>query len=108
MSATRKKIAGLRAKPAEAAPLIGAFLSGYQDFRNMMDATTDQLEARSKRAESQAKTVVARSRLSIMVFCVASSVLLFIIAFGTARQINRRLAEIIDNLKCMAARRFDT
>jgi methyl-accepting chemotaxis protein len=96
------KIAGLRAKPAEAAPLIGGFLSGYQDLRNIMDATTDQLEARSKRAESQAKTVVGRSRLSIILFCVASSVLLFIIAFGTARQINRRLADIIYNLKCMA------
>jgi methyl-accepting chemotaxis protein len=97
------KIASLRAKPAEAAPLIGAFLSGYQDLRNMMDETTDQLETRSKRAEAQANTVVGRSRLSILVFCVASSVLLFVIAFGTARQINRRLADIIGNLKLMAA-----
>jgi methyl-accepting chemotaxis protein len=97
------KIAALRAKPAEAAPLIGGFLNGYQDLRNMMDSTTDQLEARSKRAEAQANTVVSRSRLSIVVFCVASSILLFVIAFGTARQINRRLADIIRNLKCMAA-----
>jgi hypothetical protein len=53
------KIASLRAKPAEAAPLIGEFLSGYQDLRNMMDVTTDQLEGRSKRAELLANTVVA-------------------------------------------------
>ncbi len=97
------KIASLRAKPAEAAPLIGEFLSGYQDLRNMMDATTDQLEARSKRAELLANTVVGRSRLTIVIVCVLSSVLLLIIAFRTARQINRRLADIVRNLKSLAA-----
>jgi methyl-accepting chemotaxis protein len=100
---TASEISDLRTKPAEAGPLLGPFLQGYQDLRNMMDTTNDTLESGSKRAQAQAVAVVGHSRRSIILFCVASSVLLFGIAFTTARQITRRLASVIGNLKQLAA-----
>jgi methyl-accepting chemotaxis protein len=96
------KISDLRAKPSDAMSMIAQFLSGYQDLRNMMDATNDQLQSRSKQDEARANSVVVRSRGTIVVFCVASSVLLLVIAFATARQINRRLGNIVGNLKHLA------
>jgi len=97
------KISGVRAQPAQAMQVLGPFLRNYQDLLNMMDATNDKLQAESRQTESQARIVVQRSHLGIIVFCIASSVFLFAIAFGITRQINRRLAELIRKLKHLAA-----
>ncbi|MFY9689733.1 MAG: methyl-accepting chemotaxis protein [Candidatus Acidiferrales bacterium] len=96
------RISDLRAKPAQATQFLGPFLQGYQDLRNMMDATNDSLQAASKKTQARAEGVVSRSRITIIVFCIASSVLLLAIAFVIAHQINRRLAEIIRKLKFLA------
>ena len=41
--------------------------------------------------------------MTIMLMCAFSSLLLFVIAFSTARDINRRLGNVIGNLKQLAA-----
>jgi methyl-accepting chemotaxis protein len=101
-SSNASKISNLRAKPAEATQFLGPLLQGYRDLRDMMDATNDQLQTDSKNTVARAHAVVASARLTIIVFCVASSVLLLAIAFAITHQINRRLAEIIRKLKSLA------
>ena len=97
------KIAGLRSNPSAAMGLIGGFLSGYQDLRNTMDATNDDLQARAKHTEDQANSIVGRSRLTILLFCVVSSALLLVIAFSIARQITRRLSGVVGNFQRFAS-----
>lgn len=97
------KISAVRRNAAAAGALLGDFLQGYQDLRDQMDAVNDKLQAESTRSESDAKKVVARSKLAITLICALSSVLLFIIAFRTAREINLRLTNVSDELKQMAA-----
>ncbi|HEX4001662.1 MAG TPA: methyl-accepting chemotaxis protein [Candidatus Acidoferrales bacterium] len=96
------RISDLRAKPAEATQFLGPLLQGYRNLRDMIDATNDQLQTDSKNTAARARAVVAKARLTIIVFCIASSVLLLAIAFSITHQINRRLAEIIRKLKLFA------
>lgn len=97
------KISAVRRNSSAAGALLADFLQSYQDLRDKMDAVNDKLQAESARSESDAKKVVTRSILAITIICALSSVLLFIIAFRTAREINRRLANVSDELKQMAA-----
>ena len=97
------KISDVRKNASAAGALLGDFLQNYQDLRDKMDAVNDKLQAESKRSENDANRVAARSKLAIMLICVLSSVLLFVIAFRTARGINLRLAHVSDELKKMAA-----
>ena len=97
------KISDVRKNASAASALLGDFLQNYQDLRDKMDAVNDKLQAESKRSETDANRVAARSKLAIMLICVLSSVLLFVIAFRTAREINLRLAHVSDELKKMAA-----
>ncbi|HTW23198.1 MAG TPA: methyl-accepting chemotaxis protein [Candidatus Baltobacteraceae bacterium] len=96
------KISDLRTKPSEAAQFLQPLLQGYRNLRDMIDTTNDQLQTDSKNTAAHARAVVAKARLTIIIFCIASSVLLLAIAFSIAHQINRRLAEIIRKLKIMA------
>jgi methyl-accepting chemotaxis protein len=97
------RISDVRKKAAAATPLLGGFLQGYQDLRHSMDGVNDKLQAASKRSESEAGKVASRFKLTIMLMCAFSSLLLFVIAFSTARDINRRLGNVIGNLKQLAA-----
>jgi len=83
--------------------LLGAFLQDYQDLRNTMDGVNDKLQGASKRSETEGESVVNRSKLGIIAICMLSSLALFVLAFLTARNVNRRLAVIIEWLKQMAA-----
>jgi methyl-accepting chemotaxis protein len=101
--ASAAKISAVRKNPAEAAPLFGPFLQGYQDLRTAMDANNDMLAEASKKSQSDAARVVRISKLAILVMRGVLSVLLLLIAATTARDINRRLATIIEWLKQMAS-----
>jgi methyl-accepting chemotaxis protein len=84
-------------------PLLGGFLQEYQDLRNLMDDSSDKLQAESKRSESDAARIVGRSETAILVMCLVCSGLLLVIAFQTARGINQRLAVITGWLKELAS-----
>ncbi len=101
--ASLDKLVQARANPAAAAGLLGAFLQNYQELRTRMDSTNDKLQSASKTSNEQANRVVAFSKTAILVICGASCVLLLFIASHTTREINRRLANIIQGLKKMAA-----
>jgi methyl-accepting chemotaxis protein len=97
------KIAGLRKNTSAAMPLLGGFLQEYQDLRNQMDDLNDKLQAESKRSELDAARVVKRSETVIVIMCIVCSGLLFVIAFQTARGINRRLTVITGWLNELAS-----
>jgi methyl-accepting chemotaxis protein len=97
------RIASLRKNSAAAMPLLGGFLQQYQDLRNLMDDSSDKLQAETKRSESDAARVVGRSELAIVAMCLVCSPLLLLIASQTARGINRRLAVITGWLKELAS-----
>ena len=97
------QIAASRKDPAAVAKILGPFLQGYQDLRNTMDGNNDVLQAESKLTEEAAGKVVGRSKMAIIVICLASSLLLLVIASRTAKDINKRLKTIIGWLTKMAA-----
>ena len=97
------KISSLRKNTGAAMPLLGGFLQEYQDLRNVMDDLNDKLDAESKRSQTDAARVVRRSEIAIVAMCIVCSVLLFVIAFQTARGINQRLAVITGWLKELAS-----
>jgi methyl-accepting chemotaxis protein len=101
--AQASKISDQRKDAATAMPMLGPFLQGYQDLRNMMDDANDKLQADSERSEADAGRAVNRSETAIITICLVSSGLLFVIAFRTARDINKRLAIITGWLKELAA-----
>jgi methyl-accepting chemotaxis protein len=101
--AALSQIAGARKNPAEVGKILGAFLQGYSDLRNAMDGNNDALQAESKLTEQASEKVVKRSKLTIVVICIASSLLLLVIASRTARDIINRLSAIIEGLKQMAS-----
>ena len=97
------KIASLRKTPTAAMPLLGGFLQQYQDLRNLMDDENDKLQAESKRSEADAVRVEGRSETAIVAMCIVCSALLFVIAFQTARGINKRLSAITGWLKQLSS-----
>jgi methyl-accepting chemotaxis protein len=101
--AQASKISDQRKDAATAMPMLGPFLQGYQDLRNMMDDANDKLQADSERSEADAGRAVNRSETAIIAICLVSSGLLYVIAFRTARDINKRLAIITGWLKELAA-----
>jgi methyl-accepting chemotaxis protein len=92
-----------RKDSAAVSKVLGDFLQGYQDLRNAMDGTNDILQGDSKLAEEIADRVVRRLKLAIGAICIVSSLILLVIASRTAREINKRLAVMIELLKQMAA-----
>jgi len=101
--ANAAKISAARKHPENAALLLGPFLQGYQDLRTAMNDNNDKLAAVSKKSETDAARIVHVSKLAILGICAVSCVLLLFIAASTARDINRRLANVIDWLKQMAS-----
>jgi methyl-accepting chemotaxis protein len=97
------KISDQRKDAATTMPMLEPFFQGYQDLRNMMDDANDKLQADSERSEADAGRAVNRSETAIIAICLVSSGLLFVIAFRTARDINKRLAIITGWLKELAA-----
>jgi methyl-accepting chemotaxis protein len=98
-----ENILAVRENQSAAAPLLGDFLQSYQDLRNNMDGLNDQLQAEAQRSQSDAARVVARSKIVILFIGGLSSLLLFIIAFSTARQVHRRLASMTERIRSMSA-----
>ena len=92
-----------RKDAAAVSKVLGDFLQGYPDLRNTMDGTNDILQGDSKLAEQTANRVVGRSKLAIGAICVVSSLVLLIFASRITREINTRLAVMIELLKKMAA-----
>jgi len=96
------QISSSRKDAASAMGLLGGALQAYQDLRNMMDGVNDKLQAESAHSEADAGHVVSRSKLTIVVLCLISSLVMFVVAFLMARSINSRLGSIIERLKELA------
>ena len=101
--ASVSKISDNRANMAQIAPLVGPLLQSYQDLRTDMDANNDKLQAASKQSDVEARHVVRVAEVTILISCVLAWALIAVIAVGTARDIHRRLANLIHSLKQMAA-----
>ncbi|MGD0427015.1 MAG: methyl-accepting chemotaxis protein [Candidatus Acidiferrales bacterium] len=101
--AALSQIAAARKNPAEVGKILGDFLQGYSDLRNAMDGNNDALQAESKLTEQASEKVVKRSKMTIVAICIASSLILLVIASRTARDIINRLSTIIEGLKQMAS-----
>jgi methyl-accepting chemotaxis protein len=96
------RIQDSRKQVSAAMGMLGEALQSYQDLRNMMDGVNDRLQAESARSESEASHVVNRSKLTLILICALSSLVTFVVATLMARNINLRLANIINLLKKMA------
>jgi methyl-accepting chemotaxis protein len=88
---------------AKAGPLVGPLLQSYQDLRASMDENNDKLQSASQKADADARRVVTTAKITIVGVCAIASVLISLIAVGTTRDIDRRLAKLIQWLKQMAA-----
>jgi methyl-accepting chemotaxis protein len=97
------KISEGRKNPAQVMPLVGPLLLNYQDLRASLDKTNDQVEAAFKKSDAEAVRVVQTAKTIILATCVLFWILIALIAVGTTRDINRRLSNLIDHLKRMAA-----
>ncbi len=97
------KISEGRQNLAQVGPLVGPLLQTYQDLRAGMDENNDKLEAASKKSDVAAQHVVQQAEAVILVACLLSWILIVLIAVGTTRDIQRRLANLIHNLKEMAS-----
>jgi methyl-accepting chemotaxis protein len=96
------RISSLRAKPAEAMPLMGPFVQSYSDLRNTMEQGNDLLQAQSKRDAADSARVVKLSEEILALICVCSLLILSFISVSTARNIANRLALIVLRLKQLA------
>jgi len=96
------KLSDSRKDAATSLGLLGGGLQAYQDLRNMMDGVNDKLQAKSVNAKTKANHLVNRSKLTIVILCLVSALSTFLIAFLIARNINRRLASVIERLKELA------
>lgn len=97
------KITEGRQNLAQVGPLVGPLLQDYQDLRGAMDNNNDKLEAASKKSDLEARRVVRLAEVITLASCVLSWILISLIAVGTTRDIERRLAQIIHDLKQMAS-----
>jgi len=96
------KLSDSRKDAATSLGLLGGGLQAYQDLRNMMDGVNDKLQAKSVNAKTKANHLVNRSKLTVVILCLVSALSTFLIAFLIARNINRRLASVIERLKELA------
>ncbi len=99
---TASKISEGRENLAQVGPLVGPLLQTYQDLRAGMDENNDKLEAASKKSDVDARHVVRIAETAVLVACLLSWILILLIAVGTTRDINLRLANLIQKLKQMA------
>ena len=96
------KIADSRKQPAAASALLSGALQDFQDLRNMTDNVNDKLQAESANSKAEADHIVNRSKLTVVILCMISSLVTFVAVFLIARNMNRRLGSIIERFKQMA------
>jgi len=101
--AKTSEVSNSRKKAGEAMGKLGGALQSFVDLRNMEDGVNDKLEAESSRSEADANHTVNRSKLTIAAIALAASFISFAVAFLTARNINRRLRQMILWLQKMAS-----
>jgi methyl-accepting chemotaxis protein len=97
------KISDGRQNLALVGPMVGPLLQTYQDLRASIDENDDKLEAASKKSGEEARHVVQIAETIILAACLVSLILITLIAINTTRDIERRLANLILNLKKMAS-----